>query len=70
MDTKLGFTVNEQNVLAEVCSVMQNISHSVNGQGEMPADNRLEDLAFLAERFSSIRWDDLYDRFHRSGVNA
>lgn len=77
-DPKLDFTVNEQNCLAELCSVISTMKHfyhirlddlntldSYQDFAETTID-RLEDMF---ECFPSINWGELYDKFHRQGKN-
>ena len=66
----MNFTINEQNCLAELCTVMSSISHTVNTKGIEPTPNQIYDLAMLVEKFPNISWGDLYDKFHRQGKNA
>jgi hypothetical protein len=70
MDSKykiINFTVNEQNCLAMMCSIMSGVSYKV--KTEQPLIKIEDELYDLVDRFPSINWGLLYDKFHRQGAN-
>lgn len=70
MDDKLKFSANEQNALAKLCEMMASASYKLNVQNEVPDASKLQDVVIdIADRFPSIKWGHLYDKFHRQGVN-
>lgn len=66
----IEFTVSEQNALAYLCERLSSISHTVHSVGSQPSERQIDDLLEVVDRFESINWSDLYDRFHRSGKNS
>jgi len=67
---KIGFNVNEQNALALLCEMMAKANHDANSpRGEIIVYAAIESISDVVEKFPSINWGDLYDRFHRQGVN-
>jgi len=70
IDASIKFTGNEQNCLAMLCEVMAAIHHQVNMQRDPPSTASVQDIASVVERFPHTNWGDLYDKFHRQGVNS
>lgn len=72
-DTKIQFTTNEQNAMAMLVETMAKMHYRVNVNGitltEAFMQNVGDELADIADRFPNTNWGDLYDRFHRQGVN-
>ena len=66
----LAFTANQQNAMAELAQIMASVSHDVNVKRMWPEERHIANLASIAERFPSINWGDMYDKFHRQGVNS
>jgi hypothetical protein len=69
----LEFTVNEQNFLAELMSIISYPTWAARRGNEL-SDIARQDLgdniAFLAEKFPSVNVSELFDKFHRRGSNA
>lgn len=68
-EDRIGFKSSEQNAMADLCQLMSSVSWAVNGQGIDPSDSCVGDLESIAQRFASVNWGDMYDKFHRQGVN-
>jgi hypothetical protein len=69
-DDKIGFTYNEQNALAKLCEMMSKASYDANTSGRSIDEAAVLDAVYaVADNFPSLNWGDLYDRFHRQGVN-
>lgn len=66
---QLEFTLNEQNCLSLLCQAMSAASHQLNGRGKSLLGAHVEAIEDVLERFPNINWGDLYDRFHRQGLN-
>lgn len=64
----LDLTQYEQDVMAEICSIMSSFFQKPD-----PSDQDLADLgekvALAGERCSSQFFGKLYDKFHRTGKN-
>lgn len=70
MDDMLKFKASEQNALAELCQIMASVSYTFNAKHEYPDAHKLQDQVLdVADKFPSINWGQLYDKFHRQGVN-
>ncbi len=67
----LKFTVNEQNAMALLCNVMASVAYRFHNEEETPDMKLVEDtlLTILDGCGRSVNWGDMYDRFHRQGVN-
>ncbi len=69
----IKFTENEQNALTIVCQTVASVVYRLRqSKGYFSSNSRdeLENcLTQIAENFPSVNWGDLYDRFHRQGVN-
>jgi len=67
--TELDLTQHEQDVMAEICSILSSFFHKPD-----PSDKDLADMgekiALAGERCSSQFFGRLYDKFHRTGKNA
>lgn len=67
--TELNLTQHEQDVMAEICSILSSFFHNPD-----PSDKDLADMgekiALAGERCSSQFFGKLYDKFHRTGKNA
>ena len=61
-EDRIAFKANEQNALAEVCTLMASVVHGFDVEC-------VYELASIAERFHLVNWGNLYDKFHRQGVN-
>lgn len=70
-DDKIGFTVNEQNALALLCEMMARVAREADGpSGTFDVDAVADSVADVADKFLSVNWGILYDKFHRQGKNA
>ena len=69
-DDKIGFTVNEQNVLALLCEMMAKASHQVSTKFEFDDEAVTDSVCRAVDNFPSVNWGELYDKFHRQGKNA
>lgn len=78
MNDKLEFTANEQNCLAELCSIVSTLQYfyhkdvnSLNGLDSYQdfAKTTIDKLEDLFECFPNTNWGELYDKFHRQGKN-
>lgn len=67
-DDSIKFNANEQNCLAMLCEVMGSIAWRVS-YGGTPLETQVDRIAEITERFPSVNWGELYDKFHRQGVN-
>lgn len=67
-DHKLDLTHHEQDVMAEICSILASFCYKSD-----PTNQDLTDLgekiALVGERCSSQFFGRLYDKFHRTGKN-
>jgi hypothetical protein len=69
-DDKIGFTYNEQNALALLCEMMAKASYNASSTGRLiDYEDMVDSVCSVADNFPSVNWGDLYDRFHRQGVN-
>jgi hypothetical protein len=68
----LELTSRQQTVMAEICSVMRALVYATNTEKVIDGAKLADDLFAIAERreMSPQDFDELYDRFHRSGANA
>lgn len=71
---RLKFTKNEQNCLAMVCQTMSTVHYKHNVKPDsFEADDGeawAMQLGDIVESFPSINWGELYDKFHRQGLNS
>lgn len=69
-DDKISFTSNEQNALAQLCEMLAKASYDANTSGRSIDDAAVLDTVYaVAEIFHAVNWGNLYDKFHRQGVN-
>ena len=69
-DDKIGFTVNEQNALALLCEMMAKAAYEADSPScSFDVDAVIDSVAGVADKFPSVNWGNLYDKFHRQGVN-
>jgi hypothetical protein len=68
-DSKIQFSEREQNALAMICEMMSHAKHESRLGDDFDTDAVVDSVARVLDSFLSVRWDDLYDRFHRQGVN-
>ncbi len=70
----LSLTSQEQEFLAEVCSLCRDVAWNLNGpeatwEGVDVLCTKLSDLV-IRFGFSPQKFDHLYDRLHRTGTNS
>ncbi len=68
-EDRIAFKVNEQNALALLCMLMSSVSHSVLSTGKWTDEDCAIHLFDVVHKFPNTNWGDLYDKFHRRGVN-
>lgn len=68
-DSKIEFNANEQNALALICEMMAKMRHEAQRDDEFDEQAVVDSVGMIVDKFPSINWGDLYDRFHRQGVN-
>jgi hypothetical protein len=70
MDNRIGFTVNEQNAMALLCEMMAKSAHEADASGKIDQNAVIDSVCDTVDRFPSVNWGNLYDKFHRQGSNA
>jgi hypothetical protein len=71
--SQLKLSAGEQNVLAEFSALAKTISYAFTQRNPDYDNIRLvagERFVEILDRFDRIRYDDLYDRLHRTGENS
>lgn len=66
---ELQLSAYTQSALAELCCAAKSLQWSLQN-GKEPTPEQLEAFADVVERFDRVKWDDTYDRLHRSGANS
>jgi hypothetical protein len=69
-DDRIGFTANEQNALALLCEMMSRAAYESRNGDNFDETAIIDSVARIADSFVRVRWDELYDKFHRQGKNA
>ena len=66
----LKLSAYEQSALAELASNAKSIQWTLFGLGREPTAGELQIFVNTVMRFDKIKWDQLYDKLHRTGENS
>lgn len=69
--SELKLSAYEQSAVAELCSVMKSAHWQLFGiKQPLVSEKIADDVYDVLLKFENVKWDVLYDKFHRTGANA
>lgn len=66
--SELNLSSYEQSALAELSSICHSIKYKFDTEG-VAAVEYFDSIISVIDKFDKIKWDQLYDKLHRTGAN-